>query len=113
MNKQICLIRLYNEKCKINFITYSLDLIMMLVYNLNGQITSNKIQELIREKINNCPHHIEITEKDMIDKLFNYDCSYIDMEDSDIILFIEEYGKHFDVTLKWHGQKNIEENSNR
>ena len=50
MNKQICLIRLYNEKCKINFITYSLDLIMMLVYNLNGQITSNIIQELIREK---------------------------------------------------------------
>lgn len=113
MNKQICLIRLYNEKCKINFITYSLDLIMMLVYNLNGQITSNKIQELIREKINNCPHHIEITEKDIIDKLFNYDCSFIELEESDIILFVEEDGSHFDVTLKWHGQKNIEKNSNR
>lgn len=113
MNKRTCLIRLNNEKCEIYYIINRLDIIMMLFCKFNDYVTSNKIQELIKEEINNCPHHIEITEKDMIDKLFNYDCSYFDMEDSDIILFIEEYGKHFDVTLKWHGQKNIEENSNR
>ena len=26
----------------------------------------------------------------MIDKLFNYDCSFIELEESDIILFVEE-----------------------
>jgi Mg2+/Co2+ transporter CorC len=104
MSTRGCIIKLKREKCEIDYIHHGLDLVIELFYGASGDITSGDIQDLIVKEIEVCPDHLDITDKNMIDRLFYHDTSIIEM-DAEIYLFCEDKGHYLDLTLKWTNYK--------
>ena len=104
MSTSGCIVKLSREKCEIDYIHHCLDLIIILFYKSNGVITSDVVQKMIKEETEACPDHIDIIDKNLIDRLFQYDTNIIEM-DAEIILFVEDKEHYIDLTLKWHESK--------
>lgn len=100
MSTRGCIVKLNREKCEIDYIHHCLDLIIILFYKSNGDMTSDEVQKMIKEEIEACPDHIDITDKNLIDRLFKYDRDVIE-KDSKLFLFYEDKGFYIDLTLKW------------
>ncbi len=109
MSTRGCIVKLNREKCEIDYIHHCLDLIIILFYKSNGYFTSDEVQEMIKEETETCPDHIDIIDKNLIDRLFQYDTNIIEME-TEIVLFVEDKGHYIDLTLKWHESKGFDKN---
>lgn len=104
MSTRGCIVKLNREKCEIDYIHYGLDFIIKLFYESNGDISSVEMQDLLIKETELCPWHIDITDKDLINRLFKYDTDIIEM-DAEIFLFCEDKGHYLDLTLKWSDGK--------
>lgn len=104
MSTRGCIIKLKREKCEIDYIHHGLDLVIELFYGASGDITSGEVQDLLMNEIEACPDHIDITDKNIIARLYDYDTDIIEM-DAEIFLFCEDKGHYIDLTLKWTSSK--------
>ena len=104
MSTRGCIVKLNREKCEIDYIHYGLDFVVKLFYESTGNITSPEMQDLLIKETELCPWHIDITDKDLINRLFRYDTDVIEM-DSELFLFCEDKGHRLDLTLRWRNYK--------
>lgn len=112
MSTRGCIVKLSREKCEIDYIHHCLDLIIILFYKSNGVITSDVVQKMIKEETEACPDHIDIIDKNLIDRLFQYDTNIIEM-DAEIILLWKTRNTTLILRLNGMNQKVLTELSNR
>jgi hypothetical protein len=100
MSTRACLIELKKEKCNIGYIHYGLDYVEYLFKQFYDIQMDEEIEIKMQEAKEQWDNYQEVTDKEIIGRLYQYDTEAVDV-DALIFIFVEDKGHYKDITIRY------------